>query len=191
MKWQNVEPEIQILSASAIFGNMHLVDVIKILYALNRVPTIITSKDCIQKIEDHIRSSDNEMGGIIIGKIYHLPFQPHHKYKYITFFTNIVPSTNFRNSRVSLRMDSEIWDKVESFIKEKKCVIGWYHSHPNIGAFFSGTDRMTQQAVFNYPYALGMVIDPINYDIKYFWGPQSEEITINIQFISETFLNRL
>ncbi len=40
-------------------------------------------------------------------------------------------------------------------------VVGWYHSHPNLGAFFSGTDRATQRAFFNRPYSVGLVVDPV------------------------------
>jgi len=55
-------------------------------------------------------------------------------------------------------------------------IVGWYHSHPNLGVFFSGIDRATQSAFFNYPYALGLVIDPIRRQRKCFFGGASEEL---------------
>lgn len=41
-------------------------------------------------------------------------------------------------------------------------VIGWYHSHPGFGCWFSGTDVNTQQSFEQLnPRALGVVVDPI------------------------------
>merc|ERR1719482_3604 len=41
-------------------------------------------------------------------------------------------------------------------------VVGWYHSHPGFGCWFSGTDMNTQQSfeALN-PRAVGVVVDPI------------------------------
>ncbi|MCG3201208.1 MAG: hypothetical protein NFCOHLIN_01074 [Gammaproteobacteria bacterium] len=55
-------------------------------------------------------------------------------------------------------------------------VVGWFHSHPNLGAFFSGTDRSTQRKFFGHEYSLGYVIDPIRDEHAYFLGADSEEI---------------
>jgi len=41
-------------------------------------------------------------------------------------------------------------------------VVGWYHSHPGMGCWFSGTDINTQQSFEQLnPRAVGVVIDPI------------------------------
>merc|ERR1719238_2220965 len=41
-------------------------------------------------------------------------------------------------------------------------VVGWYHSHPGFGCWFSGTDINTQQSFEQLnPRAVGIVIDPI------------------------------
>merc|ERR1719156_138739 len=41
-------------------------------------------------------------------------------------------------------------------------VVGWYHSHPGFGCWFSGTDINTQQSFEQLnPRAVGVVIDPI------------------------------
>jgi proteasome lid subunit RPN8/RPN11 len=56
--------------------------------------------------------------------------------------------------------------------------LGWYHSHPNLGAFFSSTDRYTQKHFFNNDYSLGLVIDPIRNEEKYFLNKNSIEIDL-------------
>merc|ERR1711957_1087257 len=41
-------------------------------------------------------------------------------------------------------------------------VVGWYHSHPDMGCWFSGTDVNTQQSFEQLnPRAVGVVVDPI------------------------------
>merc|ERR1719488_201990 len=41
-------------------------------------------------------------------------------------------------------------------------VVGWYHSHPGMGCWFSGTDVNTQQSFEQLnPRAVGVVVDPI------------------------------
>jgi len=41
-------------------------------------------------------------------------------------------------------------------------VVGWYHSHPGFGCWFSGTDVNTQQSFEQLnPRAVGVVVDPI------------------------------
>jgi proteasome lid subunit RPN8/RPN11 len=40
-------------------------------------------------------------------------------------------------------------------------IVGWYHSHPGLGCFFSGTDRETQRHVFPNPWNIAAVGDPV------------------------------
>merc|ERR1719386_460475 len=41
-------------------------------------------------------------------------------------------------------------------------VVGWYHSHPGFGCWFSGTDINTQQSIEQLnPRAVGVVVDPV------------------------------
>ncbi|MCY1311905.1 hypothetical protein D9M70_622700 [compost metagenome] len=58
-------------------------------------------------------------------------------------------------------------------------MVGWYHSHPNLGAFFSGVDRKTQKDFFNSNYNLGLVIDPIRNEEKWFISSESIEVNPN------------
>lgn len=48
-------------------------------------------------------------------------------------------------------------------------IVGWYHSHPNFGAFFSGTDENSQLTYFRTLWRVGLVVDPIR-DEGLFYG---------------------
>jgi hypothetical protein len=41
-------------------------------------------------------------------------------------------------------------------------LIGWYHSHPGLTAFMSGTDVTTHKSYFDNEYNISVVVDPIN-----------------------------
>ena len=73
-------------------------------------------------------------------------------------------------------MDTAVWAHARQACSDNnEVVIGWYHSHPNLGAFFSGTDRYTQRHFFQHEHCLGLVVDPIRHDEKWFVGPDLVE----------------
>jgi proteasome lid subunit RPN8/RPN11 len=45
-------------------------------------------------------------------------------------------------------------------------IVGWYHSHPGHTCFMSKVDLETQRTIFNEPYHVALVIDPLNRDIR-------------------------
>jgi len=57
-------------------------------------------------------------------------------------------------------------------------IVGWYHSHPSIGVFMSGTDMRTQRAFFYHPWCLSIVCDPVRHEIGYFLGEQAKVVNI-------------
>ncbi|MEA2054202.1 MAG: hypothetical protein U9O96_03665 [Candidatus Thermoplasmatota archaeon] len=47
-------------------------------------------------------------------------------------------------------------------------LIGWYHSHPGYTSFMSPVDMDTQSRMFNKPFHVALVADPINMELKAF-----------------------
>jgi proteasome lid subunit RPN8/RPN11 len=74
-------------------------------------------------------------------------------------------------------MDTEVWGRARQEHREPETVVGWFHSHPGLGAFFSGTDRRTQAAFFRMDYAVGLVIDPRREERAWFMGPRAEPVS--------------
>ena len=73
-------------------------------------------------------------------------------------------------------MDSQIWIEANQVGTNGEMVVGWYHSHPNLGAFFSGTDRRTQQAFLGNAFSIGWVIDPVRNRMPYSSAPIQQNI---------------
>jgi proteasome lid subunit RPN8/RPN11 len=40
-------------------------------------------------------------------------------------------------------------------------IVGWYHTHPNLGVFYSADDVVVHKAAFVMPWQVGLVYDPV------------------------------
>lgn len=82
-----------------------------------------------------------------------------------------VVTTELRSSSSKVRFDPKAFPKLFHGLDDSGfdyILIGWYHSHPGHTCFLSGTDLETQRSMFNQPYHVALVIDPVNRDIKTF-----------------------
>ena len=73
----------------------------------------------------------------------------------------------------------ETWQGIMNHAKEahpEANIVGWYHSHPNLGVFMSATDMRTQRAFFHHPWCVSIVYDPVRKDIGYFLGVKAEKV---------------
>jgi hypothetical protein len=94
-----------------------------------------------------------------------------------------VPGKIFEGTGISLALGTEVWDDARPLIDAGCAVVGWVHSHPDLGAFFSGTDRSTQRAFFAQPWQVGICIDPVRDESAWFRGKDSlDEGIVCIEF---------
>jgi len=171
IKWNNTEKDIQFYNLNDIFKKLSFIDSI---YTLLKNTQVIINKECFTKISKHLKTSNHELGGLLLGSIYS---NNNNIFDYgIVHIYDSIPSVKFTNSGVSLKMEPEVWTLATKKSNNHKYVLGWYHSHPNLGAFFSGTDRSTQKKFFNNTYNIGLVIDSINDEFKIFINEDSLEL---------------
>lgn len=174
MKWKTVEPDIKILNSDILLKSYSICTVLSLLKSpINYF--VACEEDCWKKIRKHLKSSPNELGGLLIGRI----FKMDDAERYLIHMDDIVASKNFENSPVSLKMDPDIWREANALLSKDQAVVGWYHSHPNLGVFFSGTDRQNQKASFSQNFHLGLVYDPVRDETALFKGAESEEISLS------------
>jgi proteasome lid subunit RPN8/RPN11 len=108
----------------------------------------------------HLRGSEHELGGLLIGEAFER-LQPNGSRRTVGVrITDAVSGDDYASNAVALRLETSVWTKARGKLVDGRLVVGWYHSHPHIGAFFSATDRRTQRAFFAHPYSVGWVIDP-------------------------------
>jgi proteasome lid subunit RPN8/RPN11 len=119
----------------------------------------------------HLGSHGEERGGLLLGEVYADGATPDGSR--VVHVTQAVEATDFASSGVSLRMASGVWEEARSRLRPTERVVGWYHSHPGLGAFFSQTDRRTQRGFFPHAYSVGWVLDPLGGESAWFVGPDS------------------
>ncbi len=175
MQWKNLKSDISIESLSSAIGKLECISAIRLTVNLMRGSRIYILKDCVEKVMDHVGSDKKEVGGLLLGRVWKNNLTGMTATGPLIFILDAISSEVCRNSPVSLEMSTDIWDRVNEQVSEEIIVVGWYHSHPNLGAYFSGTDRRTQRAFFNHLYSIGWVIDPFRNEDKVFVGMDAEE----------------
>jgi proteasome lid subunit RPN8/RPN11 len=134
---------------------------------------IVVPRKVLQGIFEHLREQLVEMGGLLIGSVHEDVGVAD---RFVVSVADYVRSVNYDGTSVSLRMGTDVWERARSKATDGQVVIGWYHSHPNLGVFFSGTDRRTQRAFFNNSHSLGLVVDPVRDQEMWFIGGDSAEL---------------
>ena len=123
-------------------------------------------------IEAHLAASRDEQGGLLVGEA----FIADRGAIVAVRIRDGVPAIDFESSGVSLRMETGVWTRARESLRERELIVGWYHSHPGLGAFFSDTDRATQRAFFPHAFSVGWVRDPIHEEDRWFVGAESEAV---------------
>ena len=130
-------------------------------------------------VKAHLRTRDVEQGGLLVGRAFCDPQTGTLAHVRITACASADDS---QGTAFSLRMGARVWQAAQALMRPDELIVGWYHSHPGLSAFFSDTDRQTQRAFFNNPYSVGWVVDPTDGDEALFLGGDrpAEEIVASI-----------
>jgi proteasome lid subunit RPN8/RPN11 len=104
-----------------------------------------------------------EVGGILVGYSHEVATGESNK-AIETVTTDIIPVKSSDSSGAHLRLDESDWLYVQQLFDTKyttqgKVRVGWYHTHPTQGVFFSNMD-VDAHTVFRQPHQFALVIDP-------------------------------
>lgn len=177
MKWENVTPDIQHCDFSRVTHALSASAIIKLISIVSDGPFVVIGADIYAEVKRHLSSYRVESGGLLVGKVHSLSSL--YQDLIAIEITSIAPSLEFDGTAVSLRMSSSVWNETTQIRSNDEIVVGWYHSHPDLGAFFSGTDRATQKRFFSNAFSIGLVVDPIRNEEKWFRTGDSVEVARN------------
>ena len=174
MKWSERPADAVPARLTDVLRTLSALDAVLLACRMRDSPTVYLSPECREGILAHLRSHTTEVGGLLMGRAYVCGPGVPDTWGPLVAIDRFVPAETCRSSSVSLAMGVEIWDRASAMMAPGgSMIVGWYHSHPNLGAFFSGTDRATQRAFFSRPYSVGLVIDPVRREEAWFMGPRS------------------
>ena len=154
MLWTDQPPDFHRKSIEDLLSGLSFTDACAIASGGNQRPVVIAPRRAMHGIRSHLSERSVEMGGLLVGNVHDL--DPSGS-QFVVSIEDYARCDEFDGTGVSLRMETTVWELARLKAPEGSFVIGWYHSHPNLGAFFSATDRRTQRAFFAQPYCIGPV----------------------------------
>jgi|GEM_PF-315390 len=132
------------------------------VYEVEKPPfMLVVTSEVLATVNAHVRGDlKNELGGFLLGN---RCICPEKKIEYIRIDNS--PEARFTsNGPVSIELFDETFQHLvdERDGKYKgKVVIGWYHSHPDYGAFLSPRDVAVHTNRLPQPWNVALVIDPL------------------------------
>lgn len=112
--------------------------------------------------------SDHEVGGVLLGA-----FVAHGRHRG-TWVQEIMPAFCTDASLVHVTFTHETWNDIHRRLAEypeTPRIVGWYHTHPGFGPFYSAYDRFIHEHFFADPGHIGLVLDPRNRTLSlYGWS---------------------
>ncbi|MFX1379614.1 MAG: Mov34/MPN/PAD-1 family protein [Promethearchaeota archaeon] len=128
-------------------------------------------KEILEDIKSLCRNSEEEIFGYLIGNILKWNERIYTVIEESLFLIGAVYSDKTYTSQIE--GTAGLYQKKFQRIKKKRNndnlrIIGWWHSHPNLGCFLSSTDLLTQKYFFPDEYQVALVIDPVRNEFEFF-----------------------
>lgn len=131
---------------------------------------VYITEDASKEMEDHANEGEPlEIGGFLLGK----PVMIHDDNNVsnpcsrdddlATWVLKTVRGDCI-SQRGHVTIESSSYDRAWREIKcnnDDLIIVGWYHTHPDIGIFLSSTDVNNMESHYREPYQIAIVIDPI------------------------------
>jgi proteasome lid subunit RPN8/RPN11 len=127
---------------------------------------IILSQLALKQIATHSYSDvEHEVGGVLLGHAYHADG---HIYLDIRA---AIPAVTADHGPVHFTFTADAWSQLhkDRAIRYPELdIVGWFHTHPDLGVFYSSDDVVVHSAAFTMPWHVGMVVDPLRKETSFF-----------------------
>lgn len=129
-------------------------------------PHVILAPAALTQIQAHCHSDlYREVGGALLGRAYR-----HEDRVYLEIHAAL-PATSRDHGPVHFTFSADSWTQLQ---RDKEAhhpnldIVGWFHTHPDLGVFYSSDDVVVHSAAFTLPWHVGIVIDPVRQEIGIF-----------------------
>src|SRR4051812_14580245 len=136
---------------------------------------IVTHLSVYSTIHEHSTAAlPNETGGFLLGRVAH-DFRDGCWHLEIEEAIPVQPESQ---NPVHFTFTWRDVDRVRSYREgHSKALIGWYHTHPQLGIFLSETDtERTHRVLFSEPFQVALVFDPVGGRAGYFFWEGAQTI---------------
>jgi proteasome lid subunit RPN8/RPN11 len=136
-------------------------------------PLIVVFRPVLEQIIEYSeRDAKQEQGGFLLGGVHY------HEGEYVEIRA-FLPATETRSAAASLRFTHDTWAALNREVDERypdELVVGWQHTHPNLGIFLSNQDLFIHKHFFSAPWQIAMVVDPVRQELGFFQWRRGEII---------------
>lgn len=137
-------------------------------HELESQPRIHIVGHVLAEVQRHSESDlQNEVGGFLLGH----DDQPEGREGIDVYITASLRATNVNTGPTRIEFTHDTWLAFHEEREQKypgRQVVGWYHTHPNVGVFLSSYDAFIHRGYFNGPSKVALVIDPVRKDAGFF-----------------------
>lgn len=135
-------------------------------------PIVLVSQTALLQVAAHSSSNlEVELGGALLGKAYR------HQGRVIVQVMAALPAVNQDHGPVHFHFSADSWvnlQKDQATHYADLDIIGWFHTHPDLGVFYSSDDVVVHSAAFTLPWHVGLVIDPVRDEACFFGWVEGE-----------------
>ena len=132
---------------------------------------------CLKQMLAHTqRNLDAEVAGILLGQI------SRSDRGIVTVLTEAVAAARTEAGLGHVTFSHETWAELYQYLESLATdadIVGWYHTHPGFGVFFSSQDRFIQENFFGGPGQVGIVVDPVADSAILFVSHHGETVACN------------
>lgn len=127
----------------------------------------------LAQVHEHSHShTGSELGGVLLGKTYE-----HEGERYVEVEAAL-PALSEDRGPYHFTFNADVWVELnrarEADYPALK-IVGWFHTHPGLGVFFSADDVVVHSAGFSMPWHVALVVDPVRQEAGFF-GWHSGEV---------------
>lgn len=128
--------------------------------------SVILEQQAAEQIKAHaISNLRTELGGALLGKAYQ------HNGTIFVEVKAALPAQSGDHGPVHFTFSADSWRQLQ---QDKEAnypqldMVGWFHTHPGLGVFYSGDDVVVHSAAFTLPWHVGLVVDPVRNEACFF-----------------------
>jgi proteasome lid subunit RPN8/RPN11 len=138
--------------------------------------SVIVSQAALHQLEVYSNSdTERELGGALLGQAYR------HGERIFVEVQAILPADNHNHGPVHFTFSADSWPALQKAQAEQYPqldMVGWFHTHPDLGVFYSSDDVVVHSAAFTLPWHVGLVLDPVRREGCFFGWQDGELATL-------------
>lgn len=123
-------------------------------------PRIVLFPQAVDKMAAHaLGDVRSEVGGVLLGSAFRNASELYVEVQ------AALPAQTDDHGPIHFTFNADAWAQIHRDRAEKYPeldIVGWFHTHPGLGIFFSGDDVVVHSAAFVLPWHVAMVVDPLS-----------------------------